>query len=155
MEASPAPMTILHASRVQKLLAKPQPTDDTMKIAMPHPVTTPQTNHMPLEQLIMHAGICMVLYSVLCFFSYIIRYSAELSNHQRASWQGGATTAAPTGYMHATSLSGPASVCLCVCLECFQQGSSGSVKSMLIVMLAKPLCVKCLLGSLPMSRKAL
>lgn len=55
MEASPAPMTILHASRVQKLLAKPQPTDDTVKMAMPHPVTTPQTDHVPLQQLIMHA----------------------------------------------------------------------------------------------------
>lgn len=37
MEASPAPMTILHARRVQKLFAKPQPTEETMKMAMPHP----------------------------------------------------------------------------------------------------------------------
>ena len=58
MEASPAPMTILQASRVQKLLAKPQPTDDTIKMAMPHPVITPQTDHMRFEQLVMLAGMC-------------------------------------------------------------------------------------------------
>ena len=44
MDASPAPMTILHASRVQKLLAKPQPTEDTMKMPMPQPVLTAQAS---------------------------------------------------------------------------------------------------------------
>ena len=39
MEASPAPITILQASSVQKLLAKPHPTDDTMKMPMPQPAT--------------------------------------------------------------------------------------------------------------------
>lgn len=37
MEASPAPMMIRHTSSVQKLLAKPQPTDDTIKMAIPQP----------------------------------------------------------------------------------------------------------------------
>ena len=39
MEASPAPMMIRHTSSVQKLLAKPQPTDDTIKIAIPQPAS--------------------------------------------------------------------------------------------------------------------
>lgn len=38
MDASPAPITIRLASKVQKLLAKPQPTEDTMKMAIPQPV---------------------------------------------------------------------------------------------------------------------
>ena len=40
MEASPAPITILQASSVQKLLAKPHPSDDTMKMPIPQPATT-------------------------------------------------------------------------------------------------------------------
>ena len=39
MEASPAPITILQASSVQKLLARPHPTDDTMKMPIPQPAT--------------------------------------------------------------------------------------------------------------------
>ncbi len=39
MEASPAPMMIRHTSSVQKLLAKPQPTDDTIKMAIPQPAS--------------------------------------------------------------------------------------------------------------------
>lgn len=56
MEASPAPMTILQASRVQKLLAKPQPTDDTMKMAIPTPVITLKLSLCCFE-LLMHAYI--------------------------------------------------------------------------------------------------
>ena len=39
MDASPAPMMIRHTSSVQKLLAKPQPTDDTIKMAIPQPAS--------------------------------------------------------------------------------------------------------------------
>lgn len=37
MEASPAPMAILHSIRIQKLLAKAQPTEEMVKIAIPQP----------------------------------------------------------------------------------------------------------------------
>ena len=39
MEASPAPIAILHSIRIQKLLAKAQPTEETVKIAIPQPAS--------------------------------------------------------------------------------------------------------------------
>ena len=37
MDALPAPIATLHASSDQKPLANPQPTEETMKMAMPQP----------------------------------------------------------------------------------------------------------------------
>lgn len=42
MEASPAPMAILHAIKTQKLLAKEHPTEETVKMAMPQPAISKQ-----------------------------------------------------------------------------------------------------------------
>jgi len=48
MDASPAPMMIRHTSSVQKLLAKPQPTEDIMKMAIPQPASPSEAFQLSL-----------------------------------------------------------------------------------------------------------